>query len=303
MEKRGYTVVKVDRTPEQHLMVNGRIDGKRARFVVDTGFTFNAVETNWAKRLPRVSSQEEAALTPPGNPPGSFQFARLNHFELDGRPYPAEVAMVTRWWQRGLFLPWMPVFRMGGALDCDAVLGVPFLQHHRAVIDYGQPPGLFVRGTAPSSEATREIEESFRLSGFAPVEPIYLPPGKWVVSARVNNRQVGLLVDTGGYRTVLDQRLAAELGVKMRPGVDLMHGVEGRQSTMTDARIQRLELGESVFTNLTVSVADLAPWNLSPTQKSLLLPRGILGSDLLTETRAILDCETPRIWFLKSAVR
>lgn len=303
MEKRGYTVVKVDRTSEQHLMVNGRIDGKRARFVVDTGFTFNAVETNRSKRLPRVSAQEEAALTLMGNASGSFHFVSLDHFELDGRPYPAEVAMVTRWWQQGVFLPRMPVFGMGGGLDCDAVLGVPFLRRHRAVIDYGQPPGLFLRAAARSPEETREIEESFRLSGFTPAVPVYLPPGKWVVAARVNDRQVGLLVDTGGYRTVLDEKLATELGVKMRRGMDSMHGVEGRQSTMTDAWIRRLELGEAVFTNLPISVADLAPWNLSPTQNSLLLPRGILGSDLLTATRAILDCETPRIWFLKSAVR
>ncbi len=304
MEKRGYSVVNVDRALEQHLIVNGRIDGKRARFLVDTGFTFNAVETNRATRLPRVSGPEQAALTPPGYPPGSFQFVRLDHFELEGRPFPAEVAIVTRWWQQGMSLPRMPIVGMKGVLDCDAILGVPFLQNHRAVIDYGQPPGLFVRDAARSAVETKEIEESFRLSGFAPVVPIYLPPGKWLVAARVNDRLVSLLVDTGGYRTVLDRSLAQELGVKIRSSVDWMQGgVEGRSSSATDVRIPRLELGESVFTNLTISVADLAPWNLSPGQQSLLLPRGILGSDLLTATRAVLDCEAPRIWFLKSAVR
>ncbi len=244
MEKRGYTVVNVDRAVEQHLMVNGRIDGKRARFLVDTGFTFNAVETNRATRLPRVSASEQTVLTPPGYPPGSFQFVRLDHFELAGRKFPAEVAIVTRWWQQGISLPRMPIFGMKGVLDCDAVLGVPFLLRHRTVIDYGQPPGLFVRDAARSALETKEIEESFRLSGFAPVVPIYLPPGQWLVSARVNDRRVSLLVDTGGYRTVLDRGLAQELGVKIGSGVHWMQGgVDGRLSTATDVRIPRFELG------------------------------------------------------------
>lgn len=299
MEKRGYGVIDIKRTMDYHLAASGKLGGQKAQFLIDTGFSLSAVEEKTARRLKPLAKEEREAFIKTGASP-TLTFVHLGEFEISGRTFPDDAAMVVR---LGGDIPRIR-FSFGkgrNAMESEAVLGVPFLVQNRVILDYGQPAGIFVRDKPRTQEEFQSMGESFHNSGFAPVKTHLIRPGLWVVEGKINGSPLVFILDSGAYRTVIDRKFASDAGLRGDASAEVMRGVGGRESQVLNAGLDELTLGDQVFRNASIGIADLSQWSAGSTNQSA--PRGLLGADILTSSRAIIDCEGNLVWLLKSAVR
>lgn len=141
--------------------------------------------------------------------------------------------------------------------------------------------------------------DSAHLPGFEGV-PVRYGANKMLMRATINGHASTLIVDTGASHSILDARRAAPLGV--RPvGSDSPYGevtyINGQPFKV--GYVNNMKAGAMDFGGGPIALFD------SNSRNSLLLHSrmgnndadGIIGSDILTRYRAVINCRTRRIFF------
>jgi hypothetical protein len=150
-----------------HIFVNIAINGKPATFVLDTGASANVITPQAVERLHLTPGAEQTPLTGAAGKAGSVPNVKITAMEIGAFRMSDQVAYVIP-------LP--------EALECDGLLGAPFLQMQIVTIDYEhsqltitprssfKPPaggavlGLHFFGNTPFIEATADgCKGSFRI--------------------------------------------------------------------------------------------------------------------------------------------
>jgi predicted aspartyl protease len=295
MTGQGYEAVELKRGPQRHLLAHAQLAGRKVTVLVDTGFSFTSVEDGLAKKLPQIDTNLVSVSLPAMLATG-VPLVTLEGFKLGAREFNGELAQ-GRDWRHGNGNPLSRVFNSGDDLArADVILGANFLRATHAMIDYGLPPTLFLRGQARTASQEAEMEASFRGSGFDAMPLHFVQGACWLIVTTINDRPVPLLLDTGAFWTVLDRSLVRELGLESRAASGEIVGVEKRRTGLNSTLLDRVVLGELNYAGVPVAVADLGGWKMGGPHT----PRGLLGADLLSIGRAVVDCEGNRMWLLKS---
>jgi predicted aspartyl protease len=132
-----------------------------------------------------------------------------------------------------------------------------------------------------------------QLNGYKVVRVHYSPLNKMIMSARINGQPANLLVDTGSNQVILDAAAAESFGV--RPSQRDLRYI---QFTRINGQLlpvgfaQSLMAGGMNFGSTLVTLRDSSHSDTGDTRVD-----GVLGLDLLTQHKAVINCRTKLIFF------
>ena len=132
-----------------------------------------------------------------------------------------------------------------------------------------------------------------RLDGYKAVPVYYTPLNKMIMSARINGQQAKLLVDTGSSQVMVNAAAAASFGIRPSQGslgYVRFTRVNGQQLPVGFA--PNLTAGNMRFGSLFVALANSKPSNENGSHVD-----GVLGLDLLTRHKAVINCRTKLVFF------
>jgi len=145
----------------------------------------------------------------------------------------------------------------------------------------------------PSSTLASVKGNPTQLSGYKAVRVHYSPLNKMIMSVRINGRRANLLVDTGSNQIILDAGAAASFGVQPSQG-----GLRYTQQTRINGQLltvgfaQSLIAGGMSFGSTLVTLRSSSHSDTGDTPVD-----GLLGLDVLTQHKAVINCRTKLIFF------
>jgi predicted aspartyl protease len=148
---------------------------------------------------------------------------------------------------------------------------------------------IILSSTVASVKGGRTVQ----LSGYKAVRVHYSPLNKMIMSARINGQRANLLVDTGSNQVILDAAAAASFGIKPSQGslgYIRFTRINGQELPVGFA--QNLTAGSMSFGSLLVALR-----NSNRTGAGDSHVDGVLGLDLLTRHKAVINCQTELIFF------
>jgi predicted aspartyl protease len=145
----------------------------------------------------------------------------------------------------------------------------------------------------PSSTLASVKGKPTQLSGYKAVRVHYSPLNKMVMSVRINGRRANVLVDTGSNQIILDGLAAASFGLQSSPG-DLLYTQQTRVNgqLLTVGFAQSLTAGGMNFGSTLVTLRESSHSDTGGTPVD-----GVLGLDVLTRHKAVINCRTKLIFF------
>jgi predicted aspartyl protease len=127
-----------------------------------------------------------------------------------------------------------------------------------------------------------------QLSGYKAVRVHYSPLNKMIMSARINGQRANLLVDTGSNQVILNAAAAASFGIG--PQYIRLTQINGQQLPVGFA--QNLSAGNMSFGSLLVALR-----NSNHSEGGNAHVDGVLGLDVLSRYKAVINCHTKLIFF------
>jgi predicted aspartyl protease len=132
-----------------------------------------------------------------------------------------------------------------------------------------------------------------QLSGYKAVRVRYSPLNKMTMSVRINGQPANLLVDTGSNQVILDSDAAGSFGVQpSQIGLRYIRFARINGQLLPVGFAQSLMAGSMNFGSTLVTLRDSSHSDTGGTRVD-----GILGLDLLTRHKAIINCRTKLIFF------
>jgi len=132
-----------------------------------------------------------------------------------------------------------------------------------------------------------------QLNGFKAVRIHYSPLNKMIMSVRINGRRASLLVDTGSNQIILDTAAAASSGVQpSQDGLRYIRQTRINGRLLPVALAQSLTAGAMSFGSTQVTLRESRHWDAGDTPID-----GVLGLDVLTRHKAVINCRTKLIFF------
>ena len=145
----------------------------------------------------------------------------------------------------------------------------------------------------PSSTLASVKGKPTQLSGYKAVRVHYSPLNKMIMPVRINGRRANLLVDTGSNQIILNAAAAASFGVQTSQG-----GLPYIQQTRINGQslpvgfAQSLIAGGMSFGSTPVTLRKSSHSDTGGTPID-----GVLGLDVLTRHKAVINCRTKLIFF------
>jgi predicted aspartyl protease len=138
-----------------------------------------------------------------------------------------------------------------------------------------------------------------QLNGYKAVRVHYGPLNKMIMSVRINGQPANLLVDTGASLVMLDADAAASFGVKpSQRGLRYIRFSEINHQELPLAFAQNLTAGSMSFGSTLVTLRNSSPSDAGTTHVD-----GVLGLELLTRYKAIINCRTKLVFFKVNQAR
>ena len=131
-------------------------------------------------------------------------------------------------------------------------------------------------------------------SGYKAVRVHYSPVNKMIMSVRINGQRANLLVDTGSNQIILDAAAAASFGIKPSQGsLGYVRFTQVNGQELPVGFAQNLTAGSMSFGSLLVALRNSNYRGAGDGHVD-----GVLGLDLFTRHKAVINCRT-KLVFLK----
>ena len=135
--------------------------------------------------------------------------------------------------------------------------------------------------------------EPTQLSGYKAVRVHYGPLNKMIMSARINGQRANLLVDTGSSQVILNAAAAASFGIKPSQGsLRYIRFTQINGQELPVGFAQNLTAGGMRFGGTLVTLRESRHSDTGGTPVD-----GVLGLDVLTRHKAVINCRTKLIFF------
>src|SRR5580704_1793719 len=146
---------------------------------------------------------------------------------------------------------------------------------------------------SPSTVASVKGGRPTQLNGYKAVRVHYRPLNKMIMSVRINGQLANLLVDTGSNQVILDSDAAGSFGVQpSQIGLRYIRFARINGQLLPVGFAQSLMAGRMNFGSTLVTLRDSSHSDTGGTRVD-----GILGLDLLTQHKAVINCRTKLIFF------
>lgn len=112
-----------------------------------------------------------------------------------------------------------------------------------------------------------------------------------IVTARLNNKSIRMVIDTGASQTVFDKtRIEELLGKDALEHIKILSAGLGTSKMKSMlVRIKKLKLGTMVFSENDFVVLDLSHVNKSYAMMNMKPIDGVIGGDILKRGKAVID--------------
>jgi predicted aspartyl protease len=132
-----------------------------------------------------------------------------------------------------------------------------------------------------------------QLSGYKAVRVHYTPLNKMIMPVRINGRRANLLVDTGSNEIILNAAAAASFGLQpSQGGLPYIRQTQINGQTLRVGFVQSLTAGDMTFGSTLVTLRKSSHSDTGGTPLD-----GVLGLDVLTRHKAVINCRTKLIFF------
>jgi predicted aspartyl protease len=145
----------------------------------------------------------------------------------------------------------------------------------------------------PSSTLASVKGKPTQLSGYKVVRVHYRPLNKMIMPVRINGRRANLLVDTGSNQIILNAAAAASFGVQTsQGGLPYIQQTQINGQSLPVGFAQSLIAGGMSFGSTPVTLRKSSHSDAGGTPID-----GVLGLDVLTRHKAVINCRTKLIFF------
>jgi predicted aspartyl protease len=152
---------------------------------------------------------------------------------------------------------------------------------------------LAVLAIIPSSAEGSVKRGPTQLGGYKAVRVHYSPLNKMIMSVRINGQPTNLLVDTGSDQVILDAAAAESFGVQgSERDLHYLRFTRINGQLLPVGFAQSIIAGNMNFGSVLVALRSSSP---SDTRSSRVA--GVLGLDVLTRHKAVINCRTKLIFF------
>jgi predicted aspartyl protease len=132
-----------------------------------------------------------------------------------------------------------------------------------------------------------------QLSGYRAVRVHYSPLNKMIMSVRINGRRANLLVDTGSNQIILNAAAAASFGLQpSQSGLPYIEQTQINGQTLRVGSAQSFMAGGMSFGRTPVTLGKSSHFDTGGAPVD-----GVLGLEVLTRHKAVINCRTKLIFF------
>jgi hypothetical protein len=277
----GFAPIVLERDHQNHLVLDGDVNGRSRRLLVDTGWSVTTLDRGLGKTLPSLAQVSGQWLDPRMAGIYGTSAVLVASLRLGPAVFTNQPARVEH----------LSVNGIEGILGCD------FLLRNHCVIDC-LDRRLYVRSGATPPEIQRALDQTLQASGFHPVRLKLRPSLAATCIARVNGQPLNLVVDTGAQWSVIDSSQVKRLGLAPVSTPGTLSGALSRihPTGLSLADIKALEFESLTLSNLRVGVASMADWGIRNAGLSADEVDGLLGAYDLTVGGALIDCAHLTLW-------
>jgi predicted aspartyl protease len=283
----GYVAVPVHYSHWNKMLMDAVVNGRRARFVVDTGAGYSILDAGRAHSL---------GVSPVGADSPYGEFANLNgvSYRVGYLNSLRAGAMDFGSGPMALFQPANEDAALNSRLNSDndaGIIGADILTHYKAVINCYTKTIFFK--TSPS--------EHLHVVRFAASQHFIRIPLReevsraFTVPASINGHPCRLLVDTGAFVTTFDLRHAKEFGLSFTGTRMSGSFADGISRQVAIGKVGNLRIGEYQVPPQKLAASVLPEFALEQGQVKIA---GILGMELLAVSHGIIDFDSMSL-FLK----
>jgi len=298
LQRLGYGAIRLKRTEQNHLVVEGELDGKKAVFIIDTGNSVTRLDQRTGHRFKTLAERGLKLEDPNLGEFSGTNFVFIDELKLGTARFPNQLATVTT---LGHLATGAHEVSLHAYEDC--LLGCDFLLRHHCLLDCAGLR-LYVRADRPGTEMRAALESSLHRSGY---HETILTPTRALVEwcpASVNGVAVKLLVDSGSPFTVLDNHRGQQsplANLRVSETQFLNQGAGKRGGTplyVADPESFEIDGIDFSFKKIRLGVADLVSFNIGSDRAEWQNVDGTLGEDILAINGSLVDLENRRLWFV-----
>ncbi len=269
---KSHTAISVDASSMGHMSTTVTTKAGTYTFLVDTGASVSVLSDTLADEhgidLSQTSLQDIGAV------------------EIGGLAF-SDLAVVTMD---------LAAVNASTSTPIHGILGAPFFAAHSAYVDVGN----LVLWVAPHTYSPQSLAVDLSAAGMSSTALKRNPIGFMMLPVTAN-RTPGLntLVDTGATATVVEILIATELGLELRNGggqATTVHGI----ASVSLSTLETLAMESLSLSHVDVAVMDLSQFNRQLDAAGLKTLDVILGIDILTQYKAVIDYPGARLFFYSS---
>jgi predicted aspartyl protease len=237
MAQRGYDDIALKLDQQNHLYLHGKVNGRSADVLIDTGASFTAIDKSKAGGIQEVGELKHPVQGAFGKAEDNSSIVQIDRLELGKWPatnlHAVKLKLNERTVRVGSLIP-----RSSATHDMDVLLGLDFLQDYNAFLDY-RTGKLFLRRDRPESMVSERIERTIRASGWEGIPlSLVVVENLLYVPAAFNGHPVTMIVDTGSMVTSIDINQLDQLGLTTEGQLGKSSGLGGKKSDWNFAYIR-----------------------------------------------------------------
>ena len=281
-----FEALPLERSPQNHLLVRARINGRPAVLGVDTGAPVSAIATQRRAYFGVTANAGTSKIPTRLSINGQFNSVVIAHTLTLGALNLVDEPMVAVDLGGG---------RRNGRLmsepEIDGILGADVLFPTKAVVDCARQ--LLILKMDPSITGNVPGIDVRGLRGV----PMHVSSGfNLYVDSSLNGRAARLMVDTGAFTTLLHSSFVRQMRIPLRNTAFSSSGVNLKQRGVQLATISRFSIGSVDLASNEVGVINLEGLIHGGLLQGRPPVAGLLGSEILRRHHGIIDFGTNMLY-------
>ncbi len=296
LQEKGYVAVRMKRY-RNHALVRASVNGSPLDLVVDTGASGTVLERDAAYRAGNIkmTQEKEAATGALGKMKTAIytsEVASLKVGDFDGGKTPISIARMSESPGRSINSNVAPT------QSSEGLLGIDYLNRHRAVIDCFALNIFFAPATGKPASAA--LAAGLKAGGYTEI-PLRIAGSALLAPVTIKGKSGYLMVDTGAPHTLLASSVVAATKLR-RAGAGGMgiRDVSGEVTGLLQVELEDTRIGTFPIPKQWVACTDPGTRVGSAARDDLLSTGsdrfGYLGQDLLAYYVGIIDCGALKLY-------